>query len=78
MKINVEDADRNRVEESIRAYLRGTQSLAWVVGIIRSSMFKGEDLQRILDGLQQFLPVDELGKQKMTELRDELVTKGFL
>lgn len=78
LPIDVEEADRNRVAESIRAYLRGGQSLAWAVGIVRSSMFQGQSLRAILDSLDQVLPLDELGKRKMTELRNELVEIGFL
>jgi hypothetical protein len=34
---SVEESDRKRVQNSIRAYLNGEKNLAWVTGIIRSS-----------------------------------------
>jgi hypothetical protein len=80
MKIkSLEESDRNRVEGSIRrAYLGGWKSLAWIVGIIRSSMFSGESLRAILDQVEQESNLDEAKKQKMTELRTELKNKGLL
>lgn len=79
MKIkSLEESDRNRVEESIcRAYLGDKKSLAWILGIIRSSMFTGEGLKAILDQVQRDSVMDETKKQKMTELRIELKNKGF-
>jgi hypothetical protein len=74
-----EESDSNRVEDSIRrAYLGGWKSLAWIVGIIRSSMFSGENLRAILDQVEQESNLDETKKQKMSELRTELKNKGLL
>ena len=68
-----EESDSNRVEDSVRrAYLGGWKSLAWIVGIIRSSMFSGENLIAILDRVEQESNLDEAKKQKMSELRTEL------
>lgn len=80
MKIkSLEESDSNRVEDSVRrAYLGGTQSLAWMVGIIRSSMFTGEALGAILDRVEQESHLDETKKQKLNELRTELKNKRLL
>lgn len=80
MKIkSLDESDRNRVEDSVRrAYLGGTQSLAWMVGIIRSSMFRGESLEAVLAQAEQVSNLDEPKKQKMSELRTELKNKGLL
>lgn len=76
---SLEESDRNRVEDSVRrAYLGGTESLAWIVGIIRSSMFSGENLKAILDRVEQESNLDEAKKQKMNELRTELKNNRFL
>jgi ABC-type iron transport system FetAB ATPase subunit len=76
---SLEESDRNRVEDSVRrAYLGGTQSLAWIIGIIRSSMFSGETLSVILDRVEENSALDEAKKRKMNELRTELKNKGFL
>jgi hypothetical protein len=80
MKIkSLEESDRNRVEDSVRrAYLGGSQSLPWIIGIIRSSKFSGESLKAILDQVEQETSMDELKERRMTELRDELKKRGFL
>ena len=80
MKIkSLEESDRNRVEGSIRrAYLGGWKSLAWIVGVIRSSMFSGENLKAILTQVEQESNLDEAKKQKMRELRAELKNKALL
>ena len=80
MKIkSLEESDRNRVEGSIRrAYLGGWKSLAWIVGIIRSSAFSGENLEDILVQVEQESGLDEAKKLKMSELRTELKNKSLL
>jgi hypothetical protein len=76
---SLKESDRNRVAGSIRrAYLGGWKSIAWVVGVIRSSTFSGETLATILAQVEQESSLDEVKKQKMRELRIELKSKGLL
>jgi hypothetical protein len=76
---SVKESDRNRLEGSIRrAYLGGWKSIAWIVGVIRSSTFSGEALEAILAQAEQESSLDEAKKQKMGELRTELKSKGLL
>ena len=75
----LEESDRTRVEGNIRrAYLGGWKSLAWIVGIIRSSAFSGENLEDILVQVEQESGLDEAKKLKMSELRTELKNKSLL
>jgi hypothetical protein len=76
---SLKESDRNRVEGSIRrAYLGGWKSIAWIVGVIRSSTFSSETLEVILAQIERESSLDEAKKQKMGELRTELKSKGLL
>jgi len=76
---SLKESDRNRVEGSIRrAYLGGWKSTAWIVGVIHSSTFSRETLEAILAQIEQESNLDEAKKQKMSELRTELKSKGLL
>jgi hypothetical protein len=74
MPVEVNEADRSRVEGMIRAYLHSKVSIAQVRGAVSSSSFRA-----ILDKVEVItsaLSGDEMGKL-MAVLKDELQKSAF-
>jgi hypothetical protein len=80
MRIDVNGADRSRVEGMIRAYLPPKVSIAQVRGAVSSSPFRRGALRAILDEVEvstSALSEDERGKLTAV-LKGELQKSGFL
>ncbi|MFC1506403.1 hypothetical protein ACFLQ6_04960 [Thermoproteota archaeon] len=73
-----EETERNYVEDSYRrAYLKGIQSLKWMIGIIGSTSLRGSELLAVLDTIDENYSFDESSKKRANELREELKKVGF-